>query len=49
MIASSRAENAIVPRLGPVDRVSAAWMVCVDVGGGGSASILYSFFRVRME
>jgi hypothetical protein len=35
---SRRAEKATVPRLGPVERVRAAWIVCVDLGGVGSAS-----------
>jgi hypothetical protein len=35
---SRRAERATVPRLGPVERVRAAWIVCVEVGWGGSVS-----------
>jgi hypothetical protein len=38
MSVSSKAENTMVPRLGPVERVRAAWMVCVEVGKGGGAS-----------
>lgn len=32
MIVRRSAERTIVPRDGPVDRVRAAWIVCVDVG-----------------
>lgn len=38
MAVRMRAERAIVPSEGPVDLVRAAWMVCVDVGGGIGAS-----------
>jgi hypothetical protein len=46
MSVSRRAERATVPRLGPVERVSAAWIVCVDVGeGGGAIGLLWGNFR----
>ena len=32
------ADSAIVPKDSPVDRVRAAWMMCVDIGAGGGAS-----------
>jgi hypothetical protein len=35
------AERATVPSDGDVARVNAAWIVCVDVGGGGNESGLY--------
>jgi hypothetical protein len=38
MIVRRSAETTIVPRDGEVERAKAAWMVCVDVGGGGSVS-----------
>lgn len=38
IIVRMRAEMQIVPNDGPVDRTTAACMVCVDVGGNGRAS-----------
>lgn len=32
------AETTMVPNEGEVERVNAACIVCVDVGGGGSSS-----------
>jgi len=31
------ADRTIDPREGPVERIMAAWMVCVEVGGAGGA------------
>jgi hypothetical protein len=33
-----KAERQIVPSDGPVERNTAAWIVWVDIGGGGSRS-----------
>lgn len=45
MSVSRRAERATVPRLGPVERVSAAWIVCVEVEeGGGAIGLLWGNF-----
>jgi len=30
-------DKTMDPKEGPVERVMAAWMVCVEVGGGGAA------------
>jgi len=38
MIVRMRADSAMVPRDVPVDRMTAEWMICVEVGEGRSAS-----------
>jgi hypothetical protein len=41
-------ERTIDPREGPVERVMAAWMVCVDVGdGGGADGLKYLISKVE--
>jgi hypothetical protein len=45
MIVRISAERDIVPSEGPVERTMAAWIVCVDIGGGGRASGLFLFLR----
>jgi hypothetical protein len=49
MAVSSNEARTMDPNDGPVERVRAAWMICVEVGDGGGRSGLSCFVRLSMR
>lgn len=49
MIVRIKAERQIVPSDGPVERTTAAWIVCVDVGGGRGTSGLVKVLTPKIS